>query len=409
MQDTQTRLAADARLQPFSSRTGFYAGGITAICAGAFVSLILVVAYILTSNPDVLAMSVDFRVFWAAGKLAVSGEPLAAHDLARLSAVHGLHVDAYMPWLYPPGFLVFVTPFGAVSFMPAFLLWTILSMALIALAVRPFVAGITPLWLMVALAPAHYPTLMLGQNSLFWTAGLVAALAALRDSRWVLAGIFIGCLTLKPQLGVMIPFALLAMGAWRTIFAAIMTTIVLHGVPTLVYGVEYWSLLRAGLAEHSERVVGSLDQIILMISPVYTLTFFGMAPPLALNIQWAISIACAAAVFLLWRSERASFDVKAAALLMAIPLSAPYLWYYEGALLACAALFLLRSGIFKVRPFDLAVLAPLWLGGSLQALNTFADLVDQRWLGAAYLPPLLIICLGLCLREILPRRTLAMP
>jgi hypothetical protein len=408
MQSRDDRLAADARLQPFTGRVAFYAAGLTACGSLVFITLILVVAFILTSRPDTLAMSVDFRVFWAAGKLAVGGEPLAVHDLARLSATHATYVEAYMPWLYPPGYLILVTPFGTMSFAMAFLIWTLLSLAIIVWAVRPFVAGIRPLWVLMALAPAYYPTLLLGQNSLFWLAGLLGALAALRDGRWVLAGIFIGALTLKPQLGVMIPFALLAIGAWRTILAAILTTIVLIVLPTFYYGLEYWPLLFTSLEEHSANMIFSVGQLKLMLSPLYFLTFVGLDPDFALNVQWAITGAAALAVLVLWRSDRVGFDGKAAGLLCAILLSAPYLWYYEGALLAVIALLLLRAGILTLRPLHLLLLVPLWIGGGLQALNTFTEFVDQRWLGAAYISPLLVICLGLCLRQTLQPRSQVM-
>lgn len=407
MQTVAQRLAADARLAPFAGRSARLFATIVALCLLTFIGVVIAVSFILTSKPDTLAMSIDFRVFWAAGKLALAGEPLAVHDLARLSAAHATHPDAYMPWLYPPGYLVLVTPLGAMSFSVAFTLWTILSLVLIAWAVRPFVAGITPLWVLMVAAPAYFPTLLLGQNSLFWMAGLLAALAALRAERWVLAGIFIGCLTLKPQLGVMIPVALLAIGAWRTILAAIATTVVLAVVPTLIYGLEYWPLLQAGLIDHSANMVFSIGGLLLMISPLYTLTFIGLDPGLALNVQWGIAIAAAIAVFFLWRSDRVGFDAKAAGLLCAILLSAPYLWYYEGALLAAVALFILRSGLLAVRPLHLLVLAVMWIGGGIQALNVFAEVIDQRWLGAAVIPPLVLLSFALCLRQISAPKALA--
>lgn len=407
MQSRDERTAADARLRPFDSRAGFYFAGFTACGSLVFIALMVVVAFVLTSRPDTLAMSVDFRVFWAAGKLALAGEPLAVNDMARLAEVHATQVHQYMPWLYPPGYLVLVTPLGTMSFAMAFLVWTVLSLALIVWALHGFVAGIGPLWVLMALAPAYFPTVMLGQNSLFWMAGLMAAIAALRDGRWVLAGVFLGILTVKPQLGMMIPVALLAIGAWRTIFAATVTMVVLLVVPTLLYGVEYWPLLQANLEEHGERLAFSVGDILLMVSPAFMLTFYGVENSLAWTLHWTVAAASVIAVFVLWRSDRAEFDTKVAGLLCAMLLSAPYLWYYEGVLLAAVALFLIRGGVLDLRPLHLVLLVPLWIGGGFQAINTFFEVVDQRWFGAAYISPLLIICMGLCLRQALqPARNL---
>ncbi|NJS38723.1 MAG: DUF2029 domain-containing protein [Rhodobacteraceae bacterium] len=399
LQSPSDRQAADARLAPFNSRAGFMAAGLATVVSIAFISLVVSVSFILTTGAGVSAMSVDFRVFWGAARLAVAGEPLAALDPVRLGASHATYPDAYLPWLYPPGFLLLVTPLGFMSFATAFLVWTAAAYAAITLAVRPFVAEIRPVWVLLAVAPAYLPTMLLGQTSLFWMAGLLAALAALRAERWILAGVLIGCLTLKPQLGLMIPFALLGIGAWRTILAAVVTTIVLMAGPTLIYGLEYWSLLQALFVEHGDRMIYSCQSVRLMISPVNTLCFYGLASQSALPIQWGIMALMMALVLWVWRSDRAGFDVKVAVLLIAILLSAPYLWYYEGALMAAIALFLIRGGVLLTRPGHVVLLFLLWIGSGMQAVNFFYDALHQGWLGAAYIPPLLFICLGLCLLQ----------
>ena len=397
MQTPDQRQAADARLAPFAGIGGWRIAVFGAAVTVGFVSAILASAVILTSNPEVLALSVDFRVFWAAAKLALQGDALAVHDTVRLAAVHATNVEDWMPWLYPPGYLVLITPLGALHFAPAFILWTVLSAALIALALRPFVGGIPQVWLAVSLAPAFIPTLMLGQNNLLWMAGLLAALAALRSGRMVLAGVLIGCLTLKPQLGLMIPFALLAAGAWRTILAATLTTIVITAIPTWIYGLAYWPLLLETLNEQGSRMMFSLNDLYLMVSPLFLLVLLGVNPDLALMGQWVITAICALSVLLMWRSTRIGFDAKVAGLLVAMLLSAPYLWYYEAAITAVLGLFLLRSGILGTRPLDLVLLFLLWIGGALQALNTFAEVANQRWLGAGLITPILVISLALCL------------
>ncbi len=400
LQSPSDRRAADARLAPFDSRAGFLGAGLVAAGSLVFITMIMGIAFLLTANPETPALENDFRVFWGAGRLAVAGEPLAIHDLARLGASHATGLDVDMPWLYPPAFLIMVTPLGLMPFAWAYLGWALVSLALTAWAARSFVAGIQPVWVLMAFAPAYFPAVMMGQTSLFWLAALLAALAALGQGRWVLAGVFIGLLTLKPQLGVMIPVALLAIGAWRTILSASVTTVLLLALPTLYYGMDYWPLLFVSLAEHSANITFSVIAQKLMLSPMYFLAFIGVDHAVALNIQLGLMALTAVAVFALWRSDRVGFDVKAAGLLCAILLSAPYLWYYEGALMPAIALFLLRGGILSVRPLHMLLLVPLLIGGGLQALNVFTALVDQRWLGAAFVSPVLFVCLGLCLRQL---------
>ncbi len=362
-----------------------------------FVAAILMTAVILTSETGVRALNMDFRVFWAAARLALSGDALAVFDQARLSAEHGVGTETRMPWLYPPGALTLVLPFGALSFSAAFVLWTVLSLTLLALALLPFIGGSRPLWIAAALAPAYLPALVIGQTSLLWMAGLVAALAALNARRWVLAGVLIGCLTLKPQLGMMIPIALFAAGAWRTMFAATATAIILAGLPTLLYGIEYWLLLSAVIAEQGQIMIAQIGKLDLMVGPLALLASLGVPPDLAIKLQWLISAGSGLAVFLLWRSSRIGPDVKAAGLLSAILLSAPYLWYHEVALMAGIGLFLLRAGILTANPAQFLLLVLFWLGAGLQAINVFLDFTSQGLIGAVLITPVLVAGLVLCL------------
>jgi arabinofuranan 3-O-arabinosyltransferase len=402
MQDPTARLAADQRLLAFSGKRAaqvvFLGASLTVVLT---LSMVLT-AFALTSETGVKAIAIDVRVFWAAARLVLEGEFLAPFDMARLSAVHNVQPEAWMPWLYPPGYLFLMAPLGLLSFSWGFALWTILSIGLMGLAARPFAKGVV--WFAMVLAPAYLPSLVLGQNSLFWLAGLLAALACLRAERWVLAGIIIGCLTLKPQLGLMIPLALLAIGAWRTILAASLTAVIVALGPTLVTGMEYWPLLVHRLAEHGARTLDTIARLRLMVGPFALLAWMGVPATIAILLQWVLSAATAVVVVVTWRSAKVGFDAKSATLLTAILLSAPYLWYYEAALMPFVALFMFRAGILTRRPADIALALALWIGGGLQVLNGYLDITDPRWVGPLIVTPVLVISLVLCLLHVLQAR-----
>jgi arabinofuranan 3-O-arabinosyltransferase len=169
----------------------------------------------------------------------------------------------------------------------------------------------------------------------------------------------------------------------------------------LLYGVEYWRLLGLGLAEHKERLAVWIGEMLYMINFAFTAAFFGVPDTAAWALQWFLALASSVAVVVVWRSNRVGFDLKAAALLCAIILSAPYLWYYETVFLVPLALFLLRGGALSLKPLHFLILVPLWLGAVLQSFNMVLDLFDPRWLPVAYIPPLVLFCLGLCLRQAL--------
>jgi hypothetical protein len=396
MQNWQERQAADARLSLLSATPARLAVVFGASLTLLHVFIVLQVAFLMTGEGGTRTLESDFRVFWAAARLVLGGEPLAPFDLGRLAGEYGTATDSWMPWLYPPGYLVLVAPLGLLPYAMAYLAMTLLSLLAMALAARAFAGGLGPVWAAMVLAPAFLPALIIGQNSLIWLAVLLAALACLRGGRAVLAGLLIGCLTLKPQLGLMIPFALLAAGQWRTILAAGGTALVLAGLPTLLTGAEYWSSLAAILAQHAERMVSLAPRLDLTVGPVFLAAQAGLAMPQALALQWGLMTLVALSVLVFWHSGRVGFDAKAGLLMLSILISAPYLWYYECALMAAAGLFLVRAGILSRHPAHLVLLALLWIGAGWQSWNVFLHLVPDRYLGAPIVTPVLFLAFFLC-------------
>ena len=70
-----------------------------------------------------------------------------------------------------------------------------------------------------------------GQNG-FLSAALFLGGVLNIDRRPILSGVLIGLLTFKPHLGVVLPFALVALGAWRVIASAAVTALALFAAAT---------------------------------------------------------------------------------------------------------------------------------------------------------------------------------
>ncbi len=360
-----TQTTPSENLQIFAGRRGWQLGILVpALVLGVFVIWLGLSWSEIAANGSA-GFPIDFRVFWAAGRLAHLGEPLSAFNVDSLTATHNvIKEDDWMPWSYPPAFLATLQPLGALPFPIAWLIFSIASIVAMIFAARPFAEGITPVWFAFALPPAVLPTLFMGQTTALWMAGLLAALAALKNQRLALAGFFIGLLTLKPQLGILIPFALLACRAWPTIISAGVTTLVISGLATALYGFEYWLEMRNMMAVHFSVVRETIVENNLMLSSYSTLASFGLPEPAALAIQWTITACAAIMVTITWRSPRISFDLRAAVLVLAVMLSTPYLWFYESALIAAAGLFLLRAGVLTNSPLGLALAGAMWMGAT---------------------------------------------
>src|SRR5215208_2906002 len=80
----------------------------------------------------------DFLSFWAAGRLAIEGDASSAYDLVRHRAVEEQVVPdvGFLPFPYPPSFLLVVAPFGILRFWAALGAWLFITAGLYIASVR---------------------------------------------------------------------------------------------------------------------------------------------------------------------------------------------------------------------------------------------------------------------------------
>jgi Glycosyltransferase family 87 len=206
----------------------------------------LEVGYLLHSplpyDPVGYLVGRDFVNTWLGAQLALTGDPgthfgVDAYNALlaeRFSGEYPLHI-----WSYPPQLLLFTWPWGLMPYMPAYILHCVLGLALYLAVVTDGQRRPDHLLLLI-LAPAVTVNIWCGQNGFLIAALLVGGLIQL-DRRPVLAGVLFGLLSIKPQLGVLLPVMLVLTGRWRTIAAAAATIAVLFAATTFVFGWKVWS------------------------------------------------------------------------------------------------------------------------------------------------------------------------
>lgn len=191
---------------------------------------------------------------------------MAAH-YAREKQVFG-EATPYYGWLYPPLFLLVVTPLATMPYAPALLVRQASGLAMYLAAIGTILRGmrrndatIRRTWLLSAIAfPAVFVNLGHGQNG-FLTAGLLGAALIAMPSRPAMAGVLFGLLAYKPQFALVIPIALLAAGQWRTVAAACLTVAALVLISSLAFGIDIWSAFAAS-AETSRKLL--LEQGVIL-------------------------------------------------------------------------------------------------------------------------------------------------
>ncbi len=289
----------------------------------------------------------DFVDVYAAGQLALNGKAASAYDwtLHRAAEVRALghEFPNYYGWPYPPTFLFVAAGVAMLPYLAALLVWLATSLAACAAMLR-YILG-DKIGILLALGfPAALWNISAGQNG-FLTATLIGGTLAFLRQRPVLAGIFLGLLTYKPQFGLLFPLVLIVDRRWRTLTVAALVAMVLAATAWLSFGTTPWVAFFHSLPATGHLVLGQGAGDFNRLQSLFgLLRAQGGSEALAWSVQATGSIAVAAGIIWLWRS-RAPFDLKAAALASAVFLVTPYVYMYDLSALAVAVAFLLRFAL----------------------------------------------------------------
>jgi len=312
-----------------------------AVIAGCLCVNLAVALWALITRP---ALNSDFRGPWAFVSFARHLDVALIYQAAPMQAFQRQlypGFQSFFPFQYPPSFLLPTWWLGDFSYPAAFCLWTLGGLTALSAACWLFFPRRSR-WLAIAAvlgAPAALLNGVAGETG-FFTAALLLAGFGLLPSRPLLAGIAFGLLTLKPQLGLLIPFALLGRQDYRTMLAAGATALTLIAASCAMFPAGLWAAwlpqMRIDQAQYlaAGRSLG-LDEGVTIAA---NLSRIGLSPGMAWVLQTAGSLAGAAAVF--FSFARAPYPLAVAALLAATGLLAPHAYVYDTIPLAAAMLML---------------------------------------------------------------------
>jgi arabinofuranan 3-O-arabinosyltransferase len=343
----------------------------------------------------------DFTYFWIGGERALHGATASLYDPTKFKSLEAALVGPvnakhyFNPhWPYPPTFFLVLAPLARLSYLTSFVVWeaaTLLScVAVIYLIVRRWSAIILTL-----ASPFSALDVYKGQTGFLASSLVGGALLALRR-RPLLAGFLVGCLTYKPQYGLLFPVALTAAKEWRALSAAATTAALLAAASVAAFGTGPWLALPHAL-------LGQAGEILLRDNPaaprwidvqsVYGLVRASQASArVAWAAQGAASAAAAVIVWFVWRS-RARFSLKAALLMPATLIASPYGWVHDLTLLLIPMAFLVTDQI----EFGL-------LRGEQTIMVGIFSLGFAMVFGPAILPaglPMMMALIGIVLRRLL--------
>jgi hypothetical protein len=307
----------------------------------------------------------DFINIWAGPQLAFDGRLATLFDLGAYHQAIGQlfgHSIPFHNWGYPPFTLVVFWPLAQLPYFWALAVWTI---GLFAAFAGVTLSKIDPkdrlnALIMLALAPACLINALGGQNG-FLSAVLMLGGILLLDRRPILAGVLIGLLTFKPHLGLVFPFVLLALGAWRVIFAASLTVAALVLISIAFFGIEPWRLYISTTGAYQVMVLERFEGFytVMMTSVAAAARMSGISFQAAMIIQLAVAVAVLAATC--WTVRRTNDPCQRAFVLVsAAPLITPYAFNYDLTALAAVLTWKLFRPLPAERLWIYLILAAAW-------------------------------------------------
>lgn len=321
---------------------------------GGALFLLTIASYLLTTNwgsafprdKASLVVGRDFLNLWMYGVAAFEPDPARYYDIVIYNHALAHLVGSGYPgqnWPNPPTALVVMAPFGLLNYFPALFAWFGVSGLAFYFAGRREVADLRTLAI-VLVSPAALMCVLSGQSSLITTAALLAIFALL-DRQPILSGILIGFLTIKPQLGILFPFALVASGRWKVFFAAAATTVALLAASIAIGGIDSWHDYIVKALPLQREVLQDSAGTAMPFQPSVFMNIRGVVGnQIGEMIQFAFTLAGVAAVSLAFRFRRDVDPRLLQALFFACAVSAsPYMGAYDLLPLTFAAVALIAE------------------------------------------------------------------
>jgi hypothetical protein len=297
-------------------------------------------------DPTGKPLGTDFISFWTAGRLALQSGPSAydgaLHGAAQQAAFPGIDVG-YTPFPYPPTFLLVCLLLGLLPYFPALVAWMGITGLAYWRVVRAWAAGVFPSTLAALAFPAVLINLAHGQTA-FLTAALFGAGALALPRRPFVAGLFLGLLTFKPHIGILIPIALLAARQWRAILGAVTGALALNAAALLVFGLPTWADFLKGTVFFGRMLQSDLLDPGKLQSVFGAMRVWGASPSLAITVHAVVALAAAAVVAVVaYRSPRN--PALGPVLISATLIATPYILDYDLTLLAFPMAWVLGQAI----------------------------------------------------------------
>lgn len=303
----------------------------------------------------------DFIGYWTASKLILSGNILDVYDLQKLfSAEKSLTgINFYIPVNYPPTYLLMIAPLAFLPYLLSLIIWLGATFLLFLTVIRKISQHPATLWLTIAF-PGTFQNIIHGQNGFLSTAILGGGLLCMERFPF-LGGIFLGLLTYKPHLAILIPVALTAGRYWKTLAGMVISTFGFILISILFFGVEIWFQFFQKIAFAFKILEGHALPLHQMITTFSAALLAGISPTIASFLHGTVGAVALAIMIWVW-VRSSPFFLRASSLVLAVLLFTPHANTYDLTLLSLPIAWigwhLYSENMF---PKDMIILPVCWV------------------------------------------------
>ena len=339
---------------------------VNAILFMAMIALILFTAlqYVFPGvGPGALPMK-DYDAFFVAGRMFWEGRLEDAYFAETLIAAQAeiLGVQSFMPWTYPPHFIVVTAMLSLVPVWLGYALFTGLTLLFYLIMLRNITPGLFTV-VIIFTFPAALICIRTGQNG-FLIAGLIAYFILNIEHSKVRASASLALLSFKPHF---LPLMYLLAALRRqtlVILGGLFGTALLLISASLIFGFGIWPAFQNSVNESGIFLREGFYPLFRMTSLYAALHTLGAPPNIAFVAQILLALTAIGAVLLAKIKSWPRHQLLATAVMGSLFIS-PYAYDYDLQILGVALALLMQDLWIKASAKQLLILlAGCWLSSA---------------------------------------------
>jgi hypothetical protein len=292
----------------------------------------------------------DFLYYRVASSLVLEGNASIIYDFSAFLGILEQMTGNPFPiaWFYPPIYIFMVWPLSLLPYNASLFIWLLIPLSGLITVVYKIAPN--PRTILICIAfPATLINFDYGQNGLI-SAVLLGWGLFLLDRRPAAAGIFLGLLSYKPQLAVLIPLALVASHNWRALTSAFVTFASFSILSVIFFGYETWTGFYNNITSAGEVLQqgsqGFIQNWAIMITPYSLARLLDLPPAISYLIQGLSMLSVSVVTYWVW-SRYKSAPLRNSVLVICTLMFTPHAFEYDSVILALPMAWIAWEGYTK--------------------------------------------------------------